>query len=294
VRLLDGYNAITETDFTYTNQRSYMADTGFGLMDYHARFYSPTLGRFTQPDSIIPDLTNSQAWNRYSYSYNNPVKYTDPSGHRACDWDPDSGGCYEDPVYPDVDWHPLNSTSVYDYEPKLSKPESNNPYGIPYDNDNLPYGYDYEGVNPRAGSVNPKGWPDSPILHYRTYVDWKGLLHDEDFVLDMVGTAADLAANPVAQVPATFAEGAKTFGDLVTAYEFLTATIKGTFEPIMTDGTQFQNGMTIGPFREEWSKKEEINVGLDLVSVFPGIGIVTSIIGAGYNASFYIHTEQID
>ena len=52
-----------------------------GLMDYNARFYSPTLGRFIQPDTIIPDLTNSQAWNRYSYTLNNPVKYIDPSGH---------------------------------------------------------------------------------------------------------------------------------------------------------------------------------------------------------------------
>jgi GH24 family phage-related lysozyme (muramidase) len=50
-------------------------------MDFNARFYSPRLGRFIQPDSIIPDLTDSQAWNRYSYAINNPVKYTDPSGH---------------------------------------------------------------------------------------------------------------------------------------------------------------------------------------------------------------------
>ena len=40
-----------------------------------------TLGRFIQPDSIIPDLTNSQAWNRYSYVANNPLKYIDPTGH---------------------------------------------------------------------------------------------------------------------------------------------------------------------------------------------------------------------
>ena len=69
----DGY-----TDIGYTGQRNY---EDFGLMDYNARFYSTRLGRFTQPDTIIPDLTNSQAWNRYSYTLNNPVKYIDPSGH---------------------------------------------------------------------------------------------------------------------------------------------------------------------------------------------------------------------
>jgi hypothetical protein len=51
------------------------------LSDYHARFYSVTLGRFTQPDTVIPGATNSQSWNRFAYAYNNPLYYTDPSGH---------------------------------------------------------------------------------------------------------------------------------------------------------------------------------------------------------------------
>jgi len=47
----------------------------------HARFYDPTTFRFTQPDTIIPDPGNSQSLNRYSYGYNNPVMYNDPTGH---------------------------------------------------------------------------------------------------------------------------------------------------------------------------------------------------------------------
>jgi hypothetical protein len=38
-----------------------------------------------QPDSLIPDPANPQAWNRFSYGLNNPLRYTDPSGHIACD-----------------------------------------------------------------------------------------------------------------------------------------------------------------------------------------------------------------
>ena len=79
VRTISGTTSITETDFGYTGQRDYSGD--FGLMDYNARFYSPTLGRFTQPDTIVPEPGSSQAWNRYSYTLNNPVKYNDPSGH---------------------------------------------------------------------------------------------------------------------------------------------------------------------------------------------------------------------
>jgi murein DD-endopeptidase MepM/ murein hydrolase activator NlpD len=44
------------------------------------------LNRWIQPDSIIPNPSISQSWDRYSYVNNNPLKYTDPSGHNAyCD-----------------------------------------------------------------------------------------------------------------------------------------------------------------------------------------------------------------
>lgn len=43
-----------------------------------------SLGRFIQPDSIIPDPYNPQDWDRYSYVRNNPVNRTDPTGHKPC------------------------------------------------------------------------------------------------------------------------------------------------------------------------------------------------------------------
>jgi hypothetical protein len=51
------------------------------LYDYNARYYDPTIGRFVSADSIVPQATNPQALNRYSYVVNNPLKYTDPTGH---------------------------------------------------------------------------------------------------------------------------------------------------------------------------------------------------------------------
>ncbi|MDH5506847.1 MAG: hypothetical protein OEZ02_06465 [Anaerolineae bacterium] len=53
-------------------------------MDYHARFYKPSLGRFTQPDTIVPEPTSPQSFDRYAYVSNNPVKYIDPSGQGQC------------------------------------------------------------------------------------------------------------------------------------------------------------------------------------------------------------------
>jgi RHS repeat-associated protein len=66
-----------QTDYQFTGQRK----EGFGLYDYQARFYDPYLNRFISPDTIIPDTANPQDWNRYAYAQNNPLKYTDPSGH---------------------------------------------------------------------------------------------------------------------------------------------------------------------------------------------------------------------
>jgi hypothetical protein len=45
---------------------------------------SPYINRFLQPDTIIPNLSNPQSWNRYSYVSNSPTNYSDPSGHGQC------------------------------------------------------------------------------------------------------------------------------------------------------------------------------------------------------------------
>ncbi|BAP61006.1 hypothetical protein MMKA1_08890 [Methanococcus maripaludis KA1] len=58
-------------------------DADTGLMYYGARYYSPEYRIFIQPDTMLPDPYNPQALNRYAYTLNNPVKYTDPDGHSA-------------------------------------------------------------------------------------------------------------------------------------------------------------------------------------------------------------------
>ena len=120
----------TNTTYRYTGQRQ---DSYINLYWYSSRWYDDALGRFIQPDSIIPGVgegdnpnavgylgistysplvvdyhenqfldqsnsenrirlqdpsfrlppvpTNSIAFDRYAYSLNNPVRYSDPTGH---------------------------------------------------------------------------------------------------------------------------------------------------------------------------------------------------------------------
>lgn len=52
------------------------------MLWYNSRHYDPELGRFIQPDSIVPLASQGvQAWDRYAYANNSPVVNTDPSGH---------------------------------------------------------------------------------------------------------------------------------------------------------------------------------------------------------------------
>ncbi len=80
---------------------TYQRDIETGLDFAQSRYYSPMQGRFTSPDefkggpdelfdfeedasdnpTFYADLTNPQSLNKYQYTYNNPYKYTDPTGH---------------------------------------------------------------------------------------------------------------------------------------------------------------------------------------------------------------------
>jgi RHS repeat-associated protein len=73
-----------QTDKRFTGQT---LDQSTGLYWYASRAYNPVLGRFIQPDTVVPDFKNPQALNRYSYGLNNPLRYVDPTGHWFEDWD---------------------------------------------------------------------------------------------------------------------------------------------------------------------------------------------------------------
>ncbi|MBV6396751.1 MAG: hypothetical protein HFACDABA_02351 [Anaerolineales bacterium] len=82
-----------KTHYTFTGQRE---EASLGLYFFVARWLDPSLGRFTSPDTIVPTSTQgTQAWDRYAFVNNNPVRYTDPTGHSAAG--EDGGGGESEP-----------------------------------------------------------------------------------------------------------------------------------------------------------------------------------------------------
>ncbi|OGD06150.1 hypothetical protein A2379_03600 [Candidatus Amesbacteria bacterium RIFOXYB1_FULL_47_13] len=65
------------TEKQYTGQVSDTDSTG--LYYYNARYYNPSLAKFTQADSLGSGL------NLYAYVNNDPSNQIDPSGHQNCD-----------------------------------------------------------------------------------------------------------------------------------------------------------------------------------------------------------------
>jgi RHS repeat-associated protein len=55
-------------------------DPESALMNFEARYYRNTWGRFTQVDPIGGSPADPQSWNRYAYARNNPLRFVDPTG----------------------------------------------------------------------------------------------------------------------------------------------------------------------------------------------------------------------
>ena len=64
--------------FRYTS--GYQDTEGDNYYHLGARYYDPTIARFTQPDSVTGSIANPRTINPYTYTGDDPLNATDPSG----------------------------------------------------------------------------------------------------------------------------------------------------------------------------------------------------------------------
>lgn len=80
----DAYGNTTKSNNTLNNPYQYNAeytDSSTGLQYLRARYYDSSQGRFTAKDTYLGEIEYPLSRNLYTYCYNNPLNYTDPSGH---------------------------------------------------------------------------------------------------------------------------------------------------------------------------------------------------------------------
>jgi RHS repeat-associated protein len=82
-------------------------DSYIKLINLRSRLYDPYLNQFIQPDTIVPDPRIPTDWNKYVFVRDNPVNYTDPSGHKAYRYDRKAAASYA------KTWETSNNTAVY-------------------------------------------------------------------------------------------------------------------------------------------------------------------------------------
>jgi RHS repeat-associated protein len=179
------------------------------------RFYSPSHGRFTQPDPIGNTWSGDpQTLNLYAYGANDPVNTVDPSGLDA--WcEPSAGGFVEDAN----GVHFSDPVSCFNDETKLKDWLNQNPDPAPFESSPVdwiptPGGY---GMIPAptlpAGpslSASPEAWTYvSPPSHISGPIEalenfLRKYLHASDTDIESLGLF--MIANPVGEIGALAAE----------------------------------------------------------------------------------------
>ena len=133
---LQTHTGTSDVAYKYTGQER---DASTGWYFYQTRYYAQGLGRFVSPDPIVPNVLDPQAFNRYAYARNNPVRYVDPTGQR-----------WGDPPWPGDDWRSWPEDDWRDFGP--------------WDDDDFGRGYS----DPGAGYIDPS----TGVYTLPTYHSW--------------------------------------------------------------------------------------------------------------------------
>ncbi|MFC5703916.1 RHS repeat-associated core domain-containing protein [Cohnella faecalis] len=107
----DPWGRVTSATGTLDNPYLYAGEYTdvTGLQYLRSRYYNPAIGRFLTEDTYPGQLSNPLTMNLYVYVGNNPMVYTDPSGHVWKAW-------HDGP-----EWLPFSQKYIDNYENNLKQ-----------------------------------------------------------------------------------------------------------------------------------------------------------------------------
>jgi len=84
----NGYGVYGEQDtqnesITKVGYTGHEYDAELGLVNMGGRMYDPQLGRMLTPDPFVANPWKPRNYNRYTYAFNNPLRFVDPTGFQV-------------------------------------------------------------------------------------------------------------------------------------------------------------------------------------------------------------------
>jgi RHS repeat-associated protein len=136
-------------------------DTESNLDYFGARYYSSTMGRWTNPDPWLGsmNLANPQSLNRYAYVANNPLTFTDPLGLELMSPGDNPGGIGgpdQQTICPPTGPCQFTAYLTLPWGPSTPPPPPDNPGGG---------GYGNSGLGPGGGGLSWRGSFGNPIAN---------------------------------------------------------------------------------------------------------------------------------
>jgi RHS repeat-associated protein len=149
------FSNLTSAGFT-----GHESDGELGLVNMKGRMFDPKIGRFLTMDPLVQAPLSGQSWNPYSYVFNNPLSFVDPSGFDG----------EKEPIYPIrqevVTQKDKSIDLTLTYPPRekpKAAPEQTGAYVPPVDVSTLGSG---SGVLPSPAAFVPPDWDKDPFVQF--------------------------------------------------------------------------------------------------------------------------------
>jgi len=153
---------LTTNHYKFTGKER---DSESGLDHFDFRKYNSSLGRWMSPDPVgifVASVSTPQSWNLYSYTLNNPLKYTDPTGLYCYYGDTSAGSS---------DWGDNSQYDFHSSQGECTTPDENGNSGTWFDDPSTTVTVNGDTGDVDTTSVSTGNIGSTPVTTTQTFHD---------------------------------------------------------------------------------------------------------------------------